>query len=75
MIRSPTARNSCLWLSRETSALQTGNSESIVRRHYLNLHPREDGEKFFRIVPTDNSRDAVFDLSAFVPGTLLKAVV
>lgn len=33
------------------AALQAGNSESIIRRHYLNLHPREDGEEFFRIVP------------------------
>jgi len=38
------------------AALQAGNSESIVRRHYLNLHPREDGEAFFRIFPTGDRR-------------------
>jgi hypothetical protein len=40
-------------------ALQAGNSESIVRRHYLNLHPREDGDQFFRIVPAGDRRGAV----------------
>ncbi len=33
------------------AALQAGNSESIVKKHYLNLHPREDGEHFFSLVP------------------------
>lgn len=33
------------------AALQAGNSESIVRRHYLNLHPREEGEAFFGVFP------------------------
>lgn len=41
------------------AALQAGNSESIIRRHYLNLHPREDGEEFFRIVPDTKRRRAV----------------
>jgi integrase len=43
------------------AALQAGNSESIVRRHYLNLHPREDGEKFFKIAPTNDRFRAGFD--------------
>lgn len=33
------------------AALQAGNSETIIRRHYLNLHPKEDGEHFFNISP------------------------
>lgn len=33
------------------AALQAGNSESIVKRHYLNTHTREEGGEFFRIVP------------------------
>jgi len=41
------------------AALQAGNSESIIKRHYLNLHPREDGEQFFRIVPDTKRRRAV----------------
>ena len=41
------------------AALQAGNSESIVRRHYLNLHPSEEGDQFFRIVPAPESRKAI----------------
>lgn len=41
------------------AALQAGNSESIIRRHYLNLHPREEGEIFFQIFPDVGRRRAV----------------
>ncbi len=41
------------------AALQAGNSESIIKRHYLNLHPREEGGQFFRIVPDKEHRRAV----------------
>jgi integrase len=41
------------------AALQAGNSESIIKRHYLNLHPREEGGLFFRIVPDKERRRAV----------------
>jgi hypothetical protein len=41
------------------AALQAGNSESIIKRHYLNLHPREEGGEFFRIVPDPKRRRAV----------------
>ena len=41
------------------AALQAGNSESIIKRHYLNLHPREEGEQFFRIVPDPERRRAI----------------
>lgn len=41
------------------AALQAGNSEGIIKRHYLNLHPREEGEEFFRIVPDPARRRAV----------------
>ncbi|MGB6219393.1 hypothetical protein [Haloferula sp.] len=41
------------------AALQAGNSESIVRRHYLNAHSREEGSTFFRIVPEPARRQAV----------------
>lgn len=40
------------------AALQAGNSESIVRRHYLNLHPREEGCSFFRIFPSPGREGA-----------------
>jgi hypothetical protein len=41
------------------AALQAGNSESIVKRHYLNTHTREEGAEFFRIVPDPAARKAV----------------
>lgn len=33
------------------AAIQAGNSEAIIRRHYLNLKTREEADKFFAIVP------------------------
>ena len=40
------------------AALQAGNSESIIRRHYLHLHPAEEGRAFFGIVPDPVRRKA-----------------
>jgi hypothetical protein len=40
------------------AALQAGNSESFIKRHYLNLHPREEAGQFFRIVPDPKRRRA-----------------
>jgi integrase len=33
------------------AALQAGNSESIIKKHYLDLKSREEAEKFFGILP------------------------
>ena len=33
------------------AALRARNSESIVKRHYLNTHTQEEGSAFFRSVP------------------------
>ena len=33
------------------AALQAGNSESMIKKHYLNLRPKEEGETFFSITP------------------------
>jgi integrase len=33
------------------AAIQAGNSESIIRRHYLDLKSPEEGEQFFGILP------------------------
>ncbi len=35
------------------AALQAGNSESIVRSHYLNTHSQDEGDEFFRITPSE----------------------
>ena len=37
------------------AALQAGNSESIVKRHYLNTHTEEEGGAFFGITPDLNA--------------------
>ncbi|MCX6878699.1 MAG: phage integrase N-terminal SAM-like domain-containing protein [Verrucomicrobia bacterium] len=47
------------------AALQAGNSEGVVKKHYLNLHPKEDGAQFFSIVPDMEKGVAVF--SAALP--------
>ncbi|MDA8969129.1 site-specific integrase [Akkermansiaceae bacterium] len=41
------------------AALQAGNSESIVKKHYLNLRPKEEGAVFFSIVPDLSKRKAI----------------
>jgi integrase len=33
------------------ASLQAGNSESIIRKHYLDLKTAEEGEEFFGILP------------------------
>jgi hypothetical protein len=33
------------------AALQAGNSESIIRKHYLDLKDAEEADEFWRIVP------------------------
>ncbi len=49
-----------LYRSIGDASLQAGNSESIVKKHYLNLRPAEEGEQFFSIVPNTKSGKAVF---------------
>ncbi len=41
------------------AALQAGNSEGIVKRHYLNTHTQDEGSAFFRSVPDLATRRAV----------------
>jgi site-specific recombinase XerD len=57
------------------AALQAGNSESMVKNHYLNLHTKEEGEAFFAIVPDLKTRRAISSTEITHPalGTL-KAV-
>jgi integrase len=39
------------------AALQAGNSESIIRKHYLDLKTREEGIAFFDIMPKAEMRE------------------
>jgi integrase len=41
------------------AALQAGNSESTVRRFYLNTHTPDEGRMFFSIIPNASSRRAI----------------
>lgn len=54
------------------AALQAGNSESIVKRHYLNTHTREEGSAFFGINP--NKRRAEFSTDETGTISHLKAI-
>lgn len=54
------------------AALQAGNSEAIVKRHYLNTHPREEGAEFFALVPCPARRRAL--VSADLAGAAEAAV-
>ncbi|RYD24306.1 MAG: hypothetical protein EOP88_00670 [Verrucomicrobiaceae bacterium] len=40
-------------------ALQAGNSEGIVKRHYFNTHTQDEGGDFFKVSPDMNIRRAV----------------
>ena len=56
-------------------ALQAGNSESIVKKHYLNLRPREEGAVFFSIIPDLEARKAIVSSHVTHPAPgALKAV-
>ena len=41
------------------ASLQAGNSESVIRQHYLNVHPKEEGRAFFSLTPCLKTRRAV----------------
>jgi hypothetical protein len=47
------------------AAIQAGNSESIIRRHYLDLKSVAEAEEFYGILPkySHNKNDAVSSLS------------
>ena len=46
------------------AALQAGNSENIIRRHYLDLKPTEEAEQFFGILPKHASSPATPGVTA-----------
>lgn len=41
------------------SALEAGNSERVLKKHYLNLFSEEDGKAFFSIYPDMEKRTAI----------------
>jgi integrase len=45
------------------AALQAGNSESIIRRHYLDLKSKDEAERFFGILPKSGGpNQGTFDI-------------
>jgi integrase len=57
------------------AALQAGNSESIVKRHYLNTQTRAEGGQFFAIFPSAKGRGATLHaVENAVPAEHLKAI-
>ena len=42
------------------TALQAGNSERMIKKHYLDHHSMTDGKAFFSIVPGPTKTEAVF---------------
>lgn len=55
------------------AALQAGNSESIVKRHYLNTHSRDEGAQFFSIIPDLCASRAIL-FGAVAPSPMLRAM-
>ncbi len=51
-------------------SLEAGNSESVVQRHYLNLHSATEGSTYWQIVPAQDRRRAVIDTAAQVETTI-----
>ena len=51
------------------AALQAGNSESIIRKHYLDLKTREEAEEFFAIIPKVRSESGVGPVVGVADGT------
>lgn len=37
------------------AALQAGNSEAVIRKHYLDLKSVEEADRFWRIVPKEET--------------------
>jgi hypothetical protein len=49
------------------AALQAGNSENIIRKHYLDLKSQAEAEEFFGILPKRACRPAMAPTARF-PG-------
>jgi hypothetical protein len=49
------------------AAIQAGNSESIIRRHYLDLKSTEEGAAFFEILPKHAAQAAKTEPAAEAP--------
>jgi site-specific recombinase XerD len=48
--------------SKGDTALQAGNSESVIVNHYLDVFTEEEGADFFSIFPSEDKRKAIISL-------------
>lgn len=55
------------------AALQAGNSESIIRKHYLDLKSKEEAEEFFGILPQRINVGAAVKADATTPPPAIAA--
>jgi len=56
------------------AALQAGNSETMIRKHYLTFPTKEEGEAFFSIVPDMAKGEAVIIKQKFDKPNALRAI-
>jgi integrase len=55
------------------AALQAGNSESIIRKHYLDLKSKEEAEQFFSILPCHGATNTLEKASESASATTIAA--
>ena len=51
------------------TAQEAGNSESMIKKHYLNHHSQDEGQAFFSIVPDMEKKQAVLSETLPTPET------
>jgi integrase len=57
------------------AAIQAGNSEAIIRRHYLDLKSQTDADEFFNILPKRGSTMTAFPATTNGDKTLVNNVI
>jgi integrase len=57
------------------AAIQAGNSEAIIRRHYLDLKSRAEADEFFNILPKQSSGTMAFPATVNGDKTMADIVV
>jgi hypothetical protein len=56
------------------TALESGNTESIIKKHYLSHHSQEDGEQFFSIIPDIQTGETVFSANVVNTNSNLRVI-
>ena len=57
------------------AALQAGNSESIIRKHYLDLKSSAEAEAFFSILPQSAAKAATSEVASSVAAPVLRFAI